>query len=206
VSSRLLPLRRGVVALAAVTAVVLGASACEVKPGAAAFVGDQKITESDVAQYVSTTSTASPSTDAQTLTPRAQVVSTLVSERLFREYLQEKGGVPSDAALLSSRDAAFQLVTGQSFPDLAQFQGQLEGLGYDKDFAELYATQIELEYEVIQRSKAASLAELAKAVQAVTDTPRISPRYGSWNAEQLSLSGSSATPNYLTLVGGSTGA
>lgn len=190
-------------ALLAVCGVVLGLAACEVKSGAAAFVGDAKITETDVAGYVSTEATASPSTDAQSLTPRAQVVSTLVAIQVFRQYLAGKGGVPDDAALLASRDAAFTLVTGQAFPEIGQFRTTLEGLGFDAKFADIYATQIELEYEVIQRSKAASLADLATAVSAATDKPRISPRYGSWDAAQLALSGSSKTPDYLQLAGSS---
>ena len=199
-------LLRGLVALVAVIGVVAGVSACEVKPGAAAFVGSDKITESDVAQYVSPTSTASPAADSTTLTPRAQVVSTLVATQLFRQYLAKKGGVPTDAALLASRDAAFTLVTGQTLGDPAQFRTTLEGLGFDADFVEAYALQIELEYEVIQRSGAKSLAELSKAVSAVTTTPKISPRYGGWDTAQLALKGSSPSPDYLQLAGTTTGA
>lgn len=195
---------RALAALVAAVGLVLTVSACEVRPGAAAFVGEDKITEAQVAQYVSTTPAASPAAQGQqTLTPRAQVLSTLIASQLFRQYLGSNGGVPDDAALLASRDAAFTLVTGQGSPDLAQFRTTLEGLGFDADFADVYARQIELEYEVIQRSKAASLADLAKAVEDSTGAPKISPRYGTWDAAQLSLNGAGVVPGYLQLQSGS---
>lgn len=209
-SSRRLPrtrsLLRGLVALLAVLGVAFGVAACEVKPGAAAFVGDDKITEADVQQYVSSNPTSTPSSDGTSLTPRAQVVSTLVASQLFRLYLGRNGGVPSDAELLTSRDAAFTTVTGQTIGDTDQFRSTLEGLGFDGSFVDAYAAQIELEYTVIERSKATSLAELAKAVGAATTTPKISPRYGSWDTAQISLKGSTSTPDYLQLAGSSTGA
>ena len=99
----------------------------------------------------------------------------------------------------SSRDAAFTLVTGQGAPDDATLVPSVERLGFARSFADVYVQQIELESVVIDRSKAANLADLGKAVTAKTGTVRISPRYGTWNAAQLSLASASATPSWLKL-------
>ena len=198
--ARTLPRTLGLLAVA--SGAVLSLAACEVKPGAAAFVGDERITEAEVAGYVTPTATASPDTSGQSLTPRAQVVSTLVSTSVFRAYLGKQGGVPDAAALAASRDAAFTTVTGQAAPNLDTFRKNLEGIGFAARFIDVYVTQVELEYEAIQRSKATSLAELVKAVSASSPAPKVSPRYGSWQASSLALAGSTSTPAYLTLAGG----
>ena len=192
------PRPRVVVTAAALAAVLAGASACRVQPGAAAFVGSDRISEATVSTYL-TGGTPSTTTSEGQLTPRQQVVSTLVVSRLFRTYLGATGGIPSDRALASSRDAAFTLVTGQGAPDDATLVPAVERLGFARSFADVYVQQIELESVVIDRSKAANLADLGKAVTAKTGTVRISPRYGTWNAAQLSLASASATPSWLKL-------
>lgn len=185
-------------AVTAVVAVGLGVSACEVKPGAAAFVGDTRITESQVSGYLSDTPATEPTQPGQ-LSTRQQVLSTLVTTQLFRDYLQRSGGVPSDSALAGERSEAFQVVTGQAITDLDQLRSALAGFGFDGSFADLYARQIGYEYVVIRNTKAANLASLAKEVGGAVPAPRISPRYGTWNAAQLALTGGTATPSYLQL-------
>lgn len=188
-----------------VIAALLALAGCRVQPGAAAFVGDQRISEGAVEALVTSSVPATSSSTPGQLPPRAQVVSTLVGTQVLRDYLSvTDGGLPSQAELAANRDQAFNTVTGSAIPDLGTLTTAVEKLGFDATFVGAYIDQVEVEYVVIQRTKATSLAELGKAVTARTPAVRISPRYGAWDPSQLALSGAATPPAYLTLTSSST--
>lgn len=201
-SSRRLPrvrsLLRGLVAVVAICGVTFGVSACETKPGAAAFVGDDRISESEVTPYV-TGAAAAAENAAPQQPPRNFVVGVLILEQVWTNYLRSVDAMPTDAQLTASRDAA---LAGQeaTAPTEAQLRAALVEIGVDASFTPNYTRQAELQYFVTEKASAEGIkqADFAKVVSAATPSVRLSPRYGTWNASTLAIDGS--TPDYLKLT------
>ncbi len=204
-SPRTRSLLRGLVAFLAVCGVLLGVAACQVRPGAAGFVGDDKIAESDVVQYVS--GAAPTGADAPQQSPRNFVLGTLVLERLWTDLLRSGGGaLPTDAQLTASREAA---LTSQSSaaPTEDQLRTALVQIGVDATFAPTYTRQAELQYFANQKLTAAGVktqADFLAVLAKETPKVRLSPRYGTWDPATLSISG--GTPGYLQLASASAAA
>jgi hypothetical protein len=188
---------RGLVALVALLGVVLGVSACRVQPGAAAFVGDDKISESELSGYLNE---SAPATDTSGGTdPRTLVLSSLIREKLWTAYLDANGGVPSDSALAANRDAALaQAFRSGTAPNDQQLRDALEQIGVSASFAPVFTRESELLYAVVEKLTASNPnADVAKIITDAAPKVRLSPRYGTWDSS--SLGPASGTPDYLQL-------
>jgi hypothetical protein len=189
-----------VVAVAAILAA--GLTACQVKVGAAAFVGTTKIGESTVQTYLTPSATSvqqqDPSTgQTSTLNPKTLVLSSLITQDLFsRALAASPEGPPTSAELsVAHNDVVQQLLQGS---DEATFAKGIAQYGFKASFAPLYVHANELEDVLGRRLKAQSATDLTKAIAALHLQVDVSPRYGSWDASQLSIGG--ASTDYLKSV------
>jgi hypothetical protein len=190
---------------------VSGLSACRSNVGAAAVIDGQRISESQVHKYLIRAG-ADPAVksqaaqNGQVLVPQSIAVNTLVQAKVYELVLRRTpGGLPSDAQLRSARDAAAQTLSGgqvSSAADLIKaISSELGKEGLKANLLPAVVRSFDLEYAVINRIKAASSADLAKAVAAQHIKVSVNPAYGSWSAPDVTVvppSGKSL-PSFLTL-------
>jgi hypothetical protein len=197
--------------LSAVTAAVLavtGLSACRSKVGAAAVVAGKRISESDVQSYLTSTGPTKAALDrakqaGQTLVPRSLAANTLVQQKVFEQALaRTAGGVPPADALNALHDKAASTLLGTTEAGAVldkDIASSLEAEGLQAKFLPLFIRQIELEYALIERVKATTAAELAKAIADQHVNVSVNPRYGAWDAStfQLSTTPNAGLPDFL---------
>lgn len=188
---------RAAVAATALVAAAAALAGCQYQPGAAAFVGATRISDGQVAAYLAPTG-APPSSAATSA--RAQAVTLLVQNLIYRDYLGAKHAAPSAGALHAAVVAA---AGGQLAQASATVRGKLAAAGLRPSFLQPVLDNVGLQTLAIKAAGlsptnptaaevSAFLAGLAKASGPV----RLSPRYGTWNAAQLSATGA-ADPPYL---------
>jgi parvulin-like peptidyl-prolyl isomerase len=182
---------RRLIAVLLVLTAGLTLAACRAQPGTAAYVGDQRITSADIDRFVAE-AYDDPAGGAQlkqaSAPVRLQVVQTVVLLRLLR-YTADEVGVRVDqssiddlrktiAALpLESRPQDIQLVS----PDLgARFRAYLEALAQHFQGANVQPDQA-------QTPNTALVDEVRR--QATLHPVQINPRYGSFDAQNLSFTG-----------------
>jgi hypothetical protein len=179
-------------------------SACGTKAGAAAFVGDDRISESEVTKYVDASYTLPATTDPTQPKepPRVIALNTLIETRLMTELLAKSlGGVPSDAELAALHDEAYAVQIGiqqtGSAAD-AQMAKLLEDNGLKQSFAPVFTRSIELKQAVIDKIKAQQQSDIANAVNKLGVHVSVNGRYGSWSTADAGLAGYTP-PDVVTL-------
>ena len=180
----------GALAAAALAATAL--SACDSKVGTAAFVGDDRITESTVSGYLTPQAVPFTTSTGATIVPRSAVLQTLVQRKLFDRALQDHGGPATPSELAEGRAAILQGSTEQ------EQTAQLVKDGFKSDFVPVYLDTFSLEYVLAKRLNASSSAEILTAMQKLGVPVTVNGRYGAWDAKTLSL-GKPPTPSFLTL-------
>ncbi|MHA3705036.1 hypothetical protein ACXR2U_22930 [Jatrophihabitans sp. YIM 134969] len=185
---------RSFLALLAVLGLVFGLSACRVQPGAAAFVGDDKISESDLEGYLLD---GGPTQPAQAGQPSAReyALTYLIRLELYRDYFQRAG---IDAGTSAVDAARTKVTTGQE-QAIAQLPEQAAELGLTPKFVDLL-----IDFAAFQglAGESAGSTDAAAITAKVNDgAPRVelSPRYGKWASEQESVTPDSTVPDYLQL-------
>jgi hypothetical protein len=165
-----------------------GLSACTSKVGVAAVVGSHRITESTVSGYVQQSGTTTTAA-ANSIPPKVQVLATLIQSELFAAALSvTTGGIPSAEALAKYHDAAvvnvlqIQAVGANADRSIST---QIVTLGYKARFTAEIIRSAELEYLLVKRINAASLADLQKAISPANQSVQVSQRYGKWDPKQL---------------------
>ena len=196
---RLRLLRIGATVASAALAVA-GLSACESKVGLAAVVGGHRISDADVQKYLTRQAVPfqvpSQSGTPVDIVPRSFVLQTLIEDRLFTAALVDTHGLPSNADLA----AAYQQVTqGQT---AAQVEQGFTKYGFTPAFAAVVVHRSEYQAILANRVGATSdytplVAEVAKLNIAVS----VSPRYGSWDPQNLGVQTGPAAgvPDFVTL-------
>ncbi|SHH59410.1 hypothetical protein SAMN05443575_4172 [Jatrophihabitans endophyticus] len=197
--------------MGAAVAVVLTAAtltACRTNVGVAARVNGETISESDVTTHL----TGKPQSAqlqqqakaaGQDLTPaRVIVLQSEIGGLLYRRALARTGGVPTDAALVASRNEAVQVLAGngQQITD-QQLGSQLSQFGVKRAFTSRFLRTLELEYALIQRLKLTQQSELTAAVRKTGSAVSVSPRYGTWDAAKFTIDTASGagSPAFLKL-------
>lgn len=198
-------------ALAVTTALALaatGLTACTSKIGQAAVVGTDRISTKTVDTFVNPAGPTAAATAQQQGTPtppRVFVLETLIQRDLFRAALAATpGGVPSDEQLRAVHDQVASQVTqgqvvGADF-DKA-YTSQLVALGYRASLAPVLIEVGELEYVLAKNGNVTTLPQLLALIGRAHRSVSVSPRYGSWDASQLTLSTDtkSGRPSFLTI-------
>ena len=188
---RLLP----AVALAAAAAL----TGCTSKVGVAAVYDGHTITDSDVAQYLTSAAQPVPGQDPQgnaTQVPgRIFVLDTLLSEHVYTDILKATpDGLPDSATLDAIKKQAFG-----ANPE-ATVTTQLAKYGYKASLTpHLINEQVLLETirEEVQQGGLNINAVLKQVHPKVT----VSPRYGSWDSQRLQLANDpkAGLPDFVTL-------
>jgi hypothetical protein len=182
-------------AAAAAVLAVAGLAGCHANVGTAAWVDGQRISDSDVSQYI--TPQSQPVTGQNgSISPRSFVLAELINERLGFKILQ---AIPSVSSVTSQQlDAQLQKdLAGKSVKSAA------EGLGLKGYTTDFY--QIVLRVQEIARvvsSQQQSGADLQKIFKDIHFPVTVGPRYGTWDKKNLTLNGTIPIPNYLSVAPG----
>lgn len=198
------------VVAAALLAVLAAASlaACRTNVGTAATVNGERISETSVTDYLSGKPPSSAlvqqakAAGQDLIAARVLVLQYEIEQRLYERTLRRNGGVPTSSQLGSIRDDAVSLLAGNGQPITdAQLRTQFENLGVSRSFVPRFLRTLELEYVVIRRLQLSQRSELSAAVTKAGAEVSASPRYGTWDAAELSLrsTGAAGRPAYLTL-------
>jgi hypothetical protein len=201
---------RALTAAVAALAALVGLTACRTNVGTAAIIDGHRISESDVHKYLDPTGPtpsylAAAAANQQSVLPKADVMTILVQNQVFAQTLAHTdGGLPSDAALNAAHDQAVQTLTGQSTTG-AQFDAQVAGNllaeGIKLNLLPILLHVVDLEYQLVVRTKAAQLSDLGTAVSKQHISVDINPAYGTWVPANVAVvQANSDLPNFLTLA------
>jgi hypothetical protein len=186
---------RALGALVAAAVALTGLSACQSNVGKAAAVGGQRISETDVSGYLTARSKSLSDSSGAAVAPRNLVLSTLIQERLYDRALQVHGGVPGPGDLSTARDAVLNGATE------AQLTTQVVDAGLAASFAPVFLhTQILLS---VLQARATDNAKTTQILGTIAKIPvAVSPRYGSWDSAQRTLSGDpvESVKSFVTLA------
>ena len=184
------------VALTAALLIVCGLSACRTHVGAAAYVGDFRISEKTVDSYVTARATPyaiSTSTGTETIVPKPYVLTLLIEQRIFDRTLAQAGGPPTGAELTKAHDTLLANTTD------ATVAAQFARHGFAPSLEPMLVKTAELNQLLSSRfTTTAARTRADAAYRSLGSTVRVSPRYGTWDLKTLSVSGMS-TPSFLRL-------
>jgi len=158
----------------------LGLVACDSKAGTAAVVDGHRITEKELSRYVPASAQPIPTGDGSTSTPAKNfVLQYLVRNRVFPMLLAATGTSMSEADLEKGKAEA---LGGGTEADLTR---QITQAGLSARFEPVLLRNRELLNVV--RAKLTTDKQVADALAKVKDKVSISPRYGSWDLNSLSV-------------------
>ncbi|MGI8760344.1 MAG: hypothetical protein ACR2LF_03380 [Jatrophihabitantaceae bacterium] len=197
-------------AAATVLLAAVGLTACQSKVGAAAYVGGHRISDSEVASYVTNAGVApsiaaKASASGETLQPKVSVLDLLVKRALFQQALRAHGGVPSQGKLAALHDTALETFLGLQPAQVTGFDAYLAANqgpnGYSSGYKDLLLSTVELETALAIELKPASRQAFNAAVDKLHIPVSVSPRYGAWDAANLQMSADPAAgvPSFVTL-------
>jgi hypothetical protein len=182
-------------ALAAMVLVAAGLAGCRTNVGVAATIDGQRVTETQVNDYLTPSARGVViTTGAAALPPRSFVLNALIEEKLFTKLLAATpSGLPSDGQLSSIQATD---LAGKSVHAIAT---QLHVVGYTSSFEKKY---IGVQVLGSLLSKASSQGVDVNTLANKLKFPvSVNPRYGTWNRTTFLLAtGSKAgLPGFLTL-------
>jgi hypothetical protein len=176
---------------------LLGATtltACDSKVGTAAVVGGNKISESQIQDYLTPQAQPIPVAQGITVQPRTFVIETAIASKIFDRLLAEHGGPPSQQQL---DEATATVLTGTT---QGQLTDQVVKAGLTAKFAQVY-----LHYEALSSLVGDAFnKDTTKAAAAANTIPVVvNPRYGAWNSANFSLTDLSKAqlPSFITYNG-----
>jgi hypothetical protein len=183
----------------AATLVVAGLAGCRTNVGTAAIVDGHRISESHVNAYITPKAQPVPlqtSSNGGTVqvAPRSYVIENLIDDQLLVALLRlTPGGIPSasDIAKITS-----QGLNGKSPAQVAQ---SAKIIGFTQSFYQLWVHNRVL--GLVLSDYANRGVNVSALVKKLRFPVSVSPRYGSWDAKNLSLaSGAGAgLPSFLVL-------
>lgn len=207
--------RRALAATALVAVAATALTGCESKVGAAAVVGGQRISESDISPYL-TGQAIDPALQQQAQAqgagdiapPRSQVLQELIKQRIYQQALQHSGGIPSASQLAKLHDEGAQRLynlSGSGSQIDTQLRSVVGRYGLNHAFATLLIHNAELGDAVVNRVHATSFKQFVHRLRPELRTVSVSPRYGRWRPSSLTLapSASSGAPGFVKKLGSS---
>jgi hypothetical protein len=199
--------RRILTTALAASIAVAGLAGCQSNVGVAARVGGSTISESDVSQYLTGSGVDAQlaqqaQSQGQKISPRSQVLSILVQQRVFEKTLEHLNLKPTEGALAAQHDASASLLLQTQLSGSAldkALDQQLPKSGIKKIFRQTFLRTQELEYTLISKRRLTQMAELLKLVKQAGLKVSVSPRYGSWDANSLTLTNEPVLPSFLVV-------
>lgn len=206
-------LRRLSAAAAAVVATAALAG-CHTNVGVAATVGNHRITESEVNDYltpkgVDPSVAANARSQGQTVSPRTQVLQYLIQEQVFEQTLASFGSVPSAGRLAATHDDAASTLLQTQLAGAALDKAVRTGLptsGISASFTSTFLRVQELEYAIITAKRLQQLPQLIALIRKAHVHVSVSARYGTWDPAHLALNATVPVPTYLKIQPGAAGA
>lgn len=188
--------------VAAMTAVAaLGLTGCDSKVGVAAVVDGHRITDSQVASYLTADSqpytTQDASGGASEIPQRSFVLSVLIQDRLLKKVMQR---VPADQLKESDISAETTAeLQGHTPAEAAKLSGVI---GYSSEFVDKWVRDVVLNNMLSQLVQSGKVSA-EKLVDKLSFDVTVSSRYGSWDAKNFSLNSgnSDGLPSFVTLQG-----
>jgi hypothetical protein len=189
-------LRRALIATALGLAIVAGLTACETKVGQAASVNDVRLTNSDLNSFVKPGSGTYTDSSGQTVVPKQSALSVWIQVALLDRAIDAHGGPRTEQETAAARTA----VLGQG--SIAEAEKSVETQGYTSALGDLYVDREAALVVLYQRLKKGTTAQqaltalstsqantaLIDAINSTHPVVTVSPRYGEWDENQLSLS------------------
>ncbi len=165
---------------------------CDSKVGTAAVVDGNKISESNVASYLTPNATPLQGADGSSTAPRTFVLQYLIQIKVFEQMLKNAGKPASDDELDAAKATVLQGTTEDALV------AQVAKVGLDASFEKVFLRSQELK-AVIQTKLGADAANAA--VLPAEKSIKVNPRYGAWDAKTISLTDLSRSqlPSFLTI-------
>lgn len=166
-----------VIALACV-----GLTGCDSKAGTAAVVGGHKISESDLSSYLHPDAPPVQSSDgSSSIAAKTFALQYLVQNEVFPALLAANGSPVTAADLATARSRVLQ------GSDEQVLVAQITKSGFTSKFEPIVLRNHEL--LTILQAKLTTNERATAAIAKLKEGISISPRYGSWDAQSLSLVG-----------------
>ena len=178
-----------------------GLAGCKTNIGTAAVIDGHRVSESDVNQYL--TANAQPVTQqdqntgaATQISPRSFVVAELINAQLYAKVMSL---IPSVSDVTPAQlDAQLQQdLAGASVTQFAESHGLH---GFTEDFYKIVLRTQEM--IVVLRTAQSNGVNVAAAFRKLNFPVSVSPRFGSWDKNQLFLTSGAAVPGYLDVLPG----
>ena len=186
---------RVVAAAAALVVGVSGLTACRTNVGNAATIDGQRVSESDVNDYVTGSAQPIKSSDgSDSIAPKPFVIDILIQKGLYRKLLAASpSGAPSTGQLTTLRR---QFLAGSTAKAKVETLG---AVGYSTAFD---STVVDVQVLGTLLNQEQSSGVDVSAIAAKTKYPvTVNPRYGTWDAKTLRFDAgtTSGVPAFLTL-------
>jgi len=188
-----------ITAAALAATVATGLTACQAQVGAAAFVGNTRISESDVTRYVGPSATTFSVTNSdgstQSINPKTYALGFLIIDTLLaKTFAASKDGPPTSSQLAGEEAAVLSGSTN------AELVSGLTSRGFTPAFATLYL-DVNEKYGLLgsETNDSGDGSAVAASISKLNAPVRVNGRYGTWNASQLSLVAAGA-PSFLKSV------
>jgi hypothetical protein len=173
-----------------------GLSACQTHVGAAAYVGKFRISEKTVDSYLTARAkpyVATTSTGSETIVPKPYVLTLLMEQRIFQLVLAQAGGPPTATELTKAHDTVLANTND------AAVSSQFTVHGFGPSLEPMLIKTVELNQLLSTRfATTAARARAVALLQKFGATARVSPRYGTWDAKNFVVTGTSK-PSFLRL-------
>jgi hypothetical protein len=192
--------RRIVPALVAAALATTVLAGCKSNVGVAARVGGTSISESDVNKYVDPKGAPSAAAN-QNASARSVILSVLVQEQVFEQILRQQGVRPSAGEVAAQHDAAGLVLNTQltgSDLDRAIEQQVLAKLGIKRSLRPVFLRTYELEFLLVKHTNVQQFSELVAFVKKAHVHVSVAPRYGTWDATNLQVNGTSPLPSFVS--------
>jgi hypothetical protein len=185
---------RSLVVLPVVALVAVGLAGCDSKAGAAAVINGHKITETQLADYLTPQVKPIPLSTGD-VPARTFVLRTLIGNEVVPAFLTQIGAQVTDAELNKAKAALLQ---GSSEDAVVK---QVTGIGLSAKFVPVYLRGNELSY-ILQR-RFSSQQQYDDALKKFHPSVTVNRRYGTWDAQTLSMSDFSRSqlPGFISYDG-----
>lgn len=174
----------------------LSLTGCDSKAGTAAVVNGTKISESDLASYLTPDAKPIASSDGtSSISPRTFVLQYLISNEIFGLLLAGVGSPVTEAQLAAEHGAA---LAGGTEADLLK---QIADVGLQPKFESVVLRNRELLSVIRNNKKLSSDALVTPELAKVKDAVSVNPRFGSWDPTAIAMVelGKKQLPSMLTL-------
>ena len=180
-----------VLALVLAFAVVVGLSGCQAHTGAAAIVGGDRITEQDLATYVTSAAVPFQNTNGATIVPKSYVLQQIIEGRVLEAAIVAHGGAISADELAKSVASVIGGTTESAIVT------QIAARGFTAKTEKVLVHTAALEGVFKNRFATATTAQAQAALTKSSPKISVNPLYGTWNPGELGVD--PAKPDFLQL-------